>query len=100
MVLTFGWTGSPGQWQPWAEAIRVCQVNQAPDPQEEDGAEPFESFMIVDDGILVEPRMGNRPDQSAWCWESGLCKLLGPKFLNIAKLEEEEASYQAVHLGG
>eukprot|EP00972_Heterocapsa_arctica_P091331 13475647-Heterocapsa_arctica.AAC.1 len=45
----------------------------------------------MDDGILVEPKMGMRPWAAAAVFEEGLAKLLGPNALKLKKLEEEGA---------
>ena len=85
LVLTFGWTGSPGHWQAWAEAIRVWHCACAPKQAWRDGPEPFESFMVVDDGALVEPRLGDRQELSASTWGGCLTRLLGDQALNEEK---------------
>ncbi len=91
LVLTFGWTGSPGAWQVWAEALRVWHSSRGSAEPDWDGPEAFDSFMVVDDGAIVEPDLGRRQELSAQAWEDGLSQLLGPKALNLEKLEEEGA---------
>eukprot|EP00972_Heterocapsa_arctica_P067215 9919296-Heterocapsa_arctica.AAC.2 len=43
----------------------------------------------MDNGLLVEPKLGTRPWAAAAVFEEGLAKLLGTKALNLKKLEEE-----------
>ena len=54
LVFTFGWIGSRGRWQAWSEAIRVCHCGRGVDRPEFHSGEAFESFMVVDDGLLIE----------------------------------------------
>ena len=45
----------------------------------------------MDDAIFVELELGLRPWCCAAAFEEGLAKLLGPRALNLKKLEEEGA---------
>eukprot|EP00969_Alexandrium_andersonii_P187344 8277777-Alexandrium_andersonii.AAC.1 len=60
LVLTFGWSSSPGEWTPWA--LATLHYHRGP---RRDGPEAFRAQMLMDDAVLVEPDIGNRPALSA-----------------------------------
>ena len=93
LVLTFGWTGSPGAWQVWAEALRVWHSSRGSAEPDWDGPEAFDSFMVVDDGAIVEPDLGRRQELSAQAWEDGLSQLLGPRALNLVRNSRKRAHF-------
>ena len=65
LVLTFGFAGSPGAWQAWSEATRIWHCARGPADPKWNGPEAFDSTMLVDDAVLVEPCLGIRPELSA-----------------------------------
>ncbi len=65
-----------------------------------DGIEPFQSYTYVDDGMLIEPDIGRRPELSAMCYEQAMELVLGPGAVSQDKKEAEgKWDVQAVVLG-
>ena len=55
MVLTFGWTGSPGEWMIWAWVAKCYHAAYRPADARWDDDVPFHSSCLMDDQVLVEP---------------------------------------------
>ena len=51
--------------------------------------EPFQSDTYLDDGMLVEPALGRRPQLSAACYEAAMELVLGPGAVSSSKKEAE-----------
>ena len=75
-VLTFGWTGSPGEWMIWAWLIKLYHVAHAPHEPRWSDVVPFHSSFLMDDQVLVEPDVGARAFQSVQVAEEGVELLL------------------------
>lgn len=56
-----------------------------PEMSRRDGAYGFESKILVDDNVLVEPWIGLRPWVSAETYEEGVRLLLGQSAVNAEK---------------
>eukprot|EP00971_Amphidinium_carterae_P043438 854826-Amphidinium_carterae.3 len=85
LVLTFGWIGSPGQWQPWGWAVKWHhETFHPPDPCWHDET-PFCSKFLMDDGVLVEPQIGLRAELSEQVYVEGMKGILGAQSLNEKK---------------
>eukprot|EP00971_Amphidinium_carterae_P164063 3252646-Amphidinium_carterae.1 len=94
LVLTFGWIGSPGQWQPWGWAIKWHhEAHHPPMPTWHDET-PFCSRFLMDDGVLVEPLIGIRAEISEQTYIEGMTGILGPKALNLKK-DQLEGQYDS-----
>ena len=66
------------------------EAHSPPKPELNDPT-AFRPFVLMDDAIFVEPELGLRRWCCAAAFEEGLAKLLGPRALNLKKLEEEGA---------
>eukprot|EP00971_Amphidinium_carterae_P317263 6307466-Amphidinium_carterae.1 len=85
LVLTFGWIGSPGQWQPWGWAVKWHhEAHIPPDPHWHDEV-AFSSRFLMDDGVLVEPDVGYRAELSEQVYIQGMRGILGRDALNAKK---------------
>ena len=70
-VLTFGWTGSPGEWMVWAWVVKAYHAAFAPADPAWDDRVSFHSLFLMDDQVLVEPDLGTRGWQSVEATEDG-----------------------------
>ena len=89
LVLTFGWTNSPPVYALASVAISTLHRMHRPADGERDGMEPFQSDTYLDDGMLVEPALGRRPQLSAACYEAAMELVLGPGAVSSSKKEAE-----------
>ena len=89
LVLSFGWSGSPGEWTPWAMAILQIFQSFKPAHPTRDGPERFRAWALVDDGVMVEPMLGIRPWLAGSLYESAAKRLLGPDAMNQEKNDLE-----------
>ena len=64
LCLTFGFTGSPGQWMVWAWLMKRYHSSFRPEHSEWNDSVAFSSFYLMDDQALVEPDVGRRPFES------------------------------------
>jgi len=91
MVLTFGWTGAPGEWMAWAWLVKILHSRWGPrDPEWEDVV-AFHSQFLMDDQIIIEPDLGTRAQQSVECADACTTRVLGPGSRNREKDLEEGA---------
>eukprot|EP00438_Fugacium_kawagutii_P035674 Skav231659 [mRNA] locus=scaffold823:44885:57127:- [translate_table: standard] len=89
--LTFGWTGAPGEYMLFAWLIKSGHsMFHPPDPEWNDGV-AFQSLVLMDDAVLIEPKVGLRPWLSVQTMETCTKKALGPGSINAAKDEIEGA---------
>ena len=91
LVLTFGWTGSPGEWMIWAWMCKSLHASRRPADERWDDSVGFHSHFLMDDMVLVEPDLGTRPEQSGAAATGAITKLLGPAAVNAEKDLEEGA---------
>eukprot|EP00971_Amphidinium_carterae_P105852 2096399-Amphidinium_carterae.2 len=89
MVMSFGFTGAPGEWAPWGLATTALHRAYVPADPFTEGPWSFHSHILVDDAILVEPQIGNRPEISAFCYEENTRALLGENSINQDKVQLE-----------
>ena len=85
LVLSFGWSGSPGEWTPWAWGIIQYFENFRPRDPRRDGPERFKAWALVDDCVMVEPLLGLRPWLAGALYEEGARRMLGPDAINHPK---------------
>eukprot|EP00438_Fugacium_kawagutii_P005313 Skav210287 [mRNA] locus=scaffold475:3020:13981:- [translate_table: standard] len=89
--LTFGWTGAPGEYMLFAWLIKSGHsMFHPPDPLWNDNV-PFQSLVLMDDAVLIEPKIGLRPWISVHTMETCTKKALGGGAINAAKDEVEGA---------
>jgi hypothetical protein len=89
LVSSFGFSGSPGEWNIWGRATEEVHRCYKPAKGRRDGALHFDGKILVDDMFLVEPCVGLRPWVSSEVYEAAVVKLLGPGAINAAKDAEE-----------
>ena len=91
LVLTFGWTGSPGEFGVWAWVVKL--LHQAFRPSDARWADDvcFHSQFLVDDMVLIEPDLGRRPFESARLARASAKRILGAAAINEKKDLEEGA---------
>ena len=61
LVSSFGFSGSPGEWNIWGRATEEVHRCYKPAKERRDGALHFDGKILVDDMVLVEPCVGLRP---------------------------------------
>ena len=91
LVLTFGWTGAPGEWMVPAWVMQQFHAAWGPARPDWDGPENFTSAFLMDDQVLVEPAVGRRAWESKRLAQEAMASLLGPEALNDKKDQEEGA---------
>ena len=89
LVLTFGWTGAPGEWMIWAWIIKLLHASWGPADPRWDDLPAFHSQFLMDDQILVEPDVGTRSWQSVAVADMVTAEVLGPESRNLVKDQEE-----------
>lgn len=89
LVSSFGFSGSPGEWAIWGRATEEYHRAHRPAEPRRDLSYGFESKILVDDNILVEPWIGLRPWVSAENYEEGVRMMLGDAAVNADKDREE-----------
>ena len=89
LVLSFGFAGAPGEWMAWAAATTQYHAHFSPGRPRTEGPERFRAEILMDDCVLVEPCLGDRPAQSAEVYEKGVVTLLGEGAINLIKNEED-----------
>jgi hypothetical protein len=91
LCLTFGFTGSPGQWMVWAWLMKLYHASFRVDEPEWNDTVTLASFYLMDDQVLVEPDIGRRPHVSNRVATEAMTLLLGPHASNAEKDKEEGA---------
>ena len=89
LVSSFGFSRSPGEWAIWGRATEEYHRAHRPAEPRRDLSYGFESKILVDDNILVEPWIGLRPWVSAENYEEGVRMMLGDAAVNADKDREE-----------
>ena len=85
LVLLFGWGGSPGEWVPWPWALQQAHGRAAPRDHLWSDRSCFESHFLVDDQVLVEPRLGLRMETSEMVADVNAKEALGHDAINPIK---------------
>eukprot|EP00438_Fugacium_kawagutii_P010033 Skav212665 [mRNA] locus=scaffold1227:565246:577475:+ [translate_table: standard] len=89
--LTFGWTGAPGEYMLFAWLIKTGHsMFKPPEPTWNDQT-AFQSLVLMDDAVLIEPKIGVRPWLSVNTMEDCTRQALGGGAINAAKDEVEGA---------
>lgn len=100
LVLTFGWSPSPGVFGSFGAGIDEHHAHGCPAKGASDGSFSFKSYTYVDDGTIVVSQLGNRPAIAAAAYELSCRTILGPDSVNNKKLELEGAWSQEVKAWG
>ena len=85
LVSSFGFSGSPGEWNAWGRATEEFHRAHRPLQERRDLGRGFDCKVLVDDAVFVEPQVGLRPWISAEVFEAGVRKLLGNQAVNVDK---------------
>jgi hypothetical protein len=64
LVMTFGCTGAPGEFMVFAWLLKLLHSSFKPENPTWNDSTPFHSFFFMDDQLLVEPDIGQRPEMS------------------------------------
>ena len=91
LVLTFGFVGAPGEWMIFAWNCKLFHEAWRPEDARWSSPTPFHNLFLMDDAILVEPRLGHRALTSRVIAEEGIQTALGEGALNLKKDREEGA---------
>ena len=89
--LTFGWTGAPGEFMLYAWLIKLSHSMFKPPDGAWNDTPPFQSLVLMDDAVLIEPLLGLRPWISVQTMETCATQALGPNAINAVKDEVEGA---------
>lgn len=89
LVSSFGFSGSPGEWAIWGRSTEEFHRCHRPEESRRDGSYGFESKILVDDNVLIEPWMGLRPWVSSETYEEAVRLMLGESAVNAEKDKEE-----------
>eukprot|EP00435_Cladocopium_sp_Y103_P053696 s1782_g17.t1 len=89
--LTFGWTGAPGEYMLFAWLIKLGHSMFHPSEASWNDPAAFQSLVLMDDAVLIEPKIGLRPWMSVQTMETCTRKALGDGAINAAKDEVEGA---------
>eukprot|EP00438_Fugacium_kawagutii_P034289 Skav220346 [mRNA] locus=scaffold2224:194593:200853:+ [translate_table: standard] len=92
--LTFGWTGAPGEYMLFAWLIKSGHGMFKPPDAAWNDTVPFQSLVLMDDAVLIEPKIGLRPWASVQTMEVCTKKALGDGAINAAKDEVEGAALE------
>ena len=98
LVSSFGFSGSPGEWTVWGKATELFLRAHRPSCPCRDLLWKFDSRILVDDNVLVEPWIGLRPWVASEVYETGVKVLLGEAAVNRDKdlLEGPFRTFQTV----
>ena len=91
LTLTFGWTGSPGEYGVWPAIIDAAHMVTAPPLPEVNGPETFTAKTFVDDGVMIEANKNGRLKRAAESYKNYMEGCLGEGAENQKKLAEEGA---------
>ena len=77
LVLTSGWTGSPGEFMIFAWVIQLYHAAWVSAEPDWDDTPAFSSLFLMDDQVIVEPLIGRRLFESVRLCEEGTKETLG-----------------------
>ena len=84
----------------WAWAALLHHAHFKPEHPWRDGPERFMAWALMDDTILVEPKLGARPWLSGQAFEEGVKLMMGPEAINEDKRRRKGSSRLNVRHGG
>ena len=89
LVMPFGWVGAPGEFVAWSAAAKAHHGSfHPPDPWFNDEVS-YDSKWLMDDGVVLEPLVGNRVFHSLACLDQTMVAIWGPEGVNVEKMAEE-----------
>ncbi len=91
LVLTFGWVGSPAEFPAVGWAVKELHRSYAPERPLWHDSPPLHNDFLMDDDILVEPKLGIRPWLSAQALEYSARQVLGPLAISEEKKSRKES---------
>ena len=89
LVMVFGWVGAPGEFVIWATAAQKHHGSFRPCHPQFNDVVPYTSRWLMDDGVVVEPLVGNRIQGSLSAMDAAMVSVWGPGAINLDKLAEE-----------
>ena len=89
LVMVFGWVGAPGEFVIWATAAQKHHGSFRPAWPQFNDVVPYTSRWLMDDGVVVEPMVGNRVFRSLAAMDKAMEAVWGPGAINLEKLAEE-----------
>ena len=89
LVMPFGWVGALGSSLPGLWQHRLTTKSTPPPPPEWNDIVPYESKWPMDDGVVLEPLVGNRIHHSLACLDETMKLVWGPEEVNVEKMAEE-----------
>ena len=89
LCLSFGWVGSPGEYQIWGTAAQQFFQAHAPEKPLFNGTHPFANLVLVDDHIHIEVDVGIRKTLSTRLGIESIRLFLGEQAINMDKWGEE-----------
>ena len=89
LVMTFGWTGSPGEYMIFSWASKAYHAHFRPPMPALCDTVAYDSDWLMDDGLLLEPMLYDRPWRSVCALERSMKLVWGENAVNEAKKEEE-----------
>ena len=81
--------GAPGEFVAWSMAAQAHHRAFAPPCPEWKAIVPHESKWLMDDGVVLEPLIGNRVHHSLTCLGETMRLVWGPEGVNAEKVVEE-----------
>ena len=81
--------GSPGEFVAWSAAAKAHHGSFRPMEPRFNDVVPFESKWLMDDGVAVEPMVGNRVFDSLAVLDETMQLVWGPEGVNVEKMAEE-----------
>ena len=85
LAMPFGWVGSPGEFVAWSAAARAHHGSFRPADPGSTMWFRFESKWLMDDGVVVEPMVGNRVFDSLAVLDETMQLVWGPEGVNVEK---------------
>jgi hypothetical protein len=89
LVMVFGWVGAPGEFVIWATAAQKHHGSFRPAWPQFNDVVPYTSRWLMDDGVVVEPMVGNQVFRSLAAMDKAMEAVWGPGAINLEKLAEE-----------
>ena len=91
LVLTFGSTISPGNYDFFSKAIEMCHRAYSPPDARRNGTSRYRSHTLVDDGVVLAVQLGSNLRCAMATYRHAMMMALGEKAVNAEKFAEEGA---------
>ena len=89
LAMPVGWVDSPAYFKIHTDAIKSLRNHFRPGQSLMSGSERFDSFIYVDDCVLIECPLGIRFSACATCWEWRCKQILGEDSISVEKRDVE-----------